>query len=92
VLDSPEAVFSLLVEIHLRRHKQLFAEDDLILVGQFKSSLVCMLVIGNGLVLILQQMAVLVLHLSHEFHCSPFIHLVRQPILIREAVSVFSVR
>lgn len=50
-----------------------------------------MLIVGYGFVSILQQVAMLVFHFSHDLHAAPFVHLIGQFIIVAVGVSVFAV-
>jgi len=65
VLYSLEALLTLFGEVGLRRHEELLAKDDFVLVGKFEGSFISKLVVGDGLVPVFEEMAVLVLHFPH---------------------------
>ncbi len=65
MLNSSKSIFSFLVEIQLRRHEQLSAKDNFVFIGQFKCSLICVVIVGDGFMLVLQQMTVLMFDFSH---------------------------
>ena len=90
VLNASKTVLSLFTEVDFWRHEQFFAEDNFVLIWQLEGSLVSVFVVGDAFVPILQKVAMLVFHLSHDFHCSPFVHLISQPVLVAVSVSVFS--
>lgn len=67
MLDSSKAILRLLIEVDFWGHEQFFPKNNLIFIGQFKCSLISMLIIWDWFVLILQKMAILMLNLSHDF-------------------------
>ncbi len=67
MVDSFEAIFTLLVEVDLRSHEELLAKDHFVLVGQLVCRLVSKIVVADAFMTAFQEVAVLVFDFSHYF-------------------------
>ena len=89
VLDTLEwRIVRSLSEINFGHGKEFFSKHNFLLIRQLKYSLVSMLIKMRILISAFQQVAMLMLNLSHDFHSTPLIHLICQPVLIGEVVSI----
>lgn len=89
MLDALEwGIFRSFAEVDLRRSEEFFSEYDFFFIRQLKNGFVGMLIKMGILISTFQQMAVLMLDFSHDFHSSPFIHFISQFFVIGKVVFI----